>query len=135
MERIKLFKTLYIPKDLESGILYVSEEFGVACHLCPCGCGSKVVTPIGPTEWSFSEVDDKPTLYPSIGNWQFPCKSHYWIEGGLIKWSYQWTDEQIMNGRQMEEIRRRAYYENMHHNTRRQSILQKIYNWFKKLTN
>lgn len=85
MERIKLLKVHYLPKELKEGFLYVSNEFGVAGHLCPCGCKNKIITPLDPTEWSFKEVDDKPTLFPSIGNWQLPCKSHYWITNGLIE--------------------------------------------------
>jgi len=36
-----------MPKELSPGILYVSEEFRTAAHLCACGCGSKVRTPLG----------------------------------------------------------------------------------------
>jgi uncharacterized protein DUF6527 len=43
LERVK-----YLPRELAPVILYVSEEFGVAGHLCACGCGNKVVTPLGP---------------------------------------------------------------------------------------
>lgn len=77
MEKIKLLKVKYLPKDLEQEILYVSEEFGIAGHLCPCGCKNKIMTPLDPSEWSFKERNNKPTLYPSIGNWQLPCRSHY----------------------------------------------------------
>src|SRR5690349_9807538 len=106
MKKIKLHITTYIPKEIDPGILYVSLKFDVACHLCPCGCGNKVVTPFGPTDWSFTEKNGSATLYPSIGNWQFPCRSHYWIDEGFIKWSYQWTEEQILIGRQIEKRRR-----------------------------
>jgi len=126
MERIKLVKTKFIPKDLEQGILYVSLEYGTACHLCPCGCGNKVVTPIGPTDWSFKEKKGEPSLYPSIGNWQFPCRSHYWIEGGHIIWSYQWTEEQILTGRQIEEKQRVEYYEKINQKERKFFFIQSI---------
>ena len=43
-------------KDLQPEVLYVSEQFGAAAHLCACGCGSKVRTPLGPTEWSVEET-------------------------------------------------------------------------------
>ena len=69
-----------MPKELASGILYVSEEFGTAAHLCPCGCGSKIRTPLGPADWGFVETEFGPTLDPSIGNWQRACQSHYWIK-------------------------------------------------------
>ena len=30
----------HMPKELQPGILYVSEEFLTAAHLCACGCGA-----------------------------------------------------------------------------------------------
>jgi hypothetical protein len=99
-----------MPKKLEPGVLYVSEEFGAVAHLCPCGCGSKIRTPLGPTEWSLKVTRMGPSLFPSIGNWQLPCKSHYWIKHGKIIWASSWTPEQIATGRHNEEERRHAYY-------------------------
>ena len=113
MEQIKLLKVEYLPKDLEQGILYVSEEFGIAGHLCPCGCENKIMTPLDPSEWSFKEVKNKPTLYPSIGNWQLPCRSHYWITNGNIEWSYDWSEEEIIAGREAEVRKRQAYYDDL----------------------
>jgi hypothetical protein len=100
-----------MPRELVSGILYVSEEFDVAAHLCACGCGSKVVTPLGPTEWAFTDGSRGPSLRPSIGNWQLPCRSHYWIACGKIEWSRTWSPAQVEDGRRAEEERRRVYYE------------------------
>jgi hypothetical protein len=99
-----------MPKELGEGILYVSEEYKIAGHLCACGCGSKVMTPLGPTEWKFTAEGDKPSLWPSIGNWQLPCRSHYVIRRGRIQWAGQWSEEQISAGRQREQINREAYY-------------------------
>ncbi len=118
MERIKLLKVHYLPKELEEGFLYVSEEFGVAGHLCPCGCKNKIITPLDKTEWSFKEIMNKPTLYPSIGNWQLPCKSHYWIIEGIIEWSYPWSEEQIIEGREAEDEKRKAYYDKLENHSR-----------------
>jgi hypothetical protein len=99
-----------VPKELEGGILYVSIDYGVAAHLCACGCGNKVIVPLGPAEWTFTELDGKPTLSPSIGNWQLPCRSHYVIRNGEILWSGQWSEEQVLTGRRSEETRREVYY-------------------------
>jgi hypothetical protein len=110
-QRIKLAHVEYVPKDLDDSTLYVSEKYHTAVHLCACGCRSKVVTPLRPTEWSFEEHQGKPSLRPSIGNWQLPCKSHYWILAGEVRWSNQWTAEQIEDGRLAEETRRAAHYE------------------------
>ena len=41
----------HIPDDLMDGRLYVSIRFGTVVHLCACGCGEEVVTPLGPSEW------------------------------------------------------------------------------------
>jgi len=32
--KIELQHVHYMPKDLKPGVLYVSEEFGIAAHLC-----------------------------------------------------------------------------------------------------
>ena len=129
MERIKLLKVYYLPRELEVGFLYVSNEFGVAGHLCPCGCKNKIITPLGSTDWSFKEVNDKPTLFPSIGNWQLPCKSHYWITDGVIEWSYQWSKEQINEGREAEEKKRESYYGNLKNKNKKQSLFKRMINF------
>ena len=68
--KIRLQHVDYMPKELEPGVLYVSEEFNAAAHLCPCGCGSKIRTPLGPTDWALEENDNGPTLTHllAIGN-------------------------------------------------------------------
>lgn len=126
--QIRLQRVQYMPVELESGVLYVAEEFGAAAHLCPCGCGCKVRTPLGPTEWSLEETKSGPSLYPSIGNWQLPCKSHYWITQGEVIWSVEWTSEQIAAGRRAEEERRRDYYESLYRASG--GILRKLWRWF-----
>lgn len=108
--RIELQRVHYMPKELTPGVLYVSEEFGTAAHLCACGCGSKIRTPLGPTAWSLEETDGGPTLRPSVGNWQLPCQSHYIIYRGHIRWADKWTPEQIAAGRCGEERRRLDYF-------------------------
>ncbi|WP_422062478.1 DUF6527 family protein [Sphingopyxis sp.] len=45
-----------------------------------------------------------------MGNWQRPCRAHYWIDRGEIEWSTRWTEKQIANGRAAEGRRREAYY-------------------------
>ena len=79
----------FIPDRLESGALYVSMAFATVAHRCCCGCGSEVVTPLSPTDWKLIFDGESVSLEPSIGNWSFPCQSHYWITGGKIRWSRQ----------------------------------------------
>lgn len=129
--KIELKRVHYMPKELKPGVLYVSEEFGAAAHLCACGCDSKIRTPLGPTEWAFEQTDSGPTLYPSVGNWQQPCQSHYWIYRGDVIWSDKWTPEQISAGRRYEEVRRHAYYDAL--DRQRGRALQRFWLWLKGL--
>lgn len=128
LTRIQLVRVHYIPRSLEPGILYVSEEFCAAVHLCACGCGAKVSTPLGPTEWKLQEVDQQPTLKPSVGNWQLPCQSHYWINCGRIVWCEKWSAEQIDAGRQAEARRRIEYFDER--GATQQGVLRRLWRWF-----
>ncbi|HEX4497269.1 MAG TPA: DUF6527 family protein [Thermoanaerobaculia bacterium] len=120
-----------MPKQLEPGVLYVSEEFGAAAHLCACGCGTKVRTPLLPTEWTLEETGDGPTLYPSVGNWQQACKSHYLIRRGEIIWCEEWAPELIAAGRRREEEGRRLYYNELERS--RRFGWKRLWNWLKGL--
>lgn len=75
------------PSSLEPGVLYISRKYQLALHLCCCGCGEKVVTPLSSAEWRLQLVKEVATLSPSIGNWSMPCRSHYWIRGNRVVWS------------------------------------------------
>ena len=118
-----------MPTKLEPGVLYVAEAFGTAAHLCACGCGTIVRTPLN--RWSLIETKDGPSLDPSIGNWQEPCQSHYWIERGKIKWADRWTPKQIALGRQHEEERLRAYYDAL--DRKRAGTIRSFWRWLKGL--
>ena len=76
----------FIPENLKPGVLYISIEYSTASHLCPCGCGQKVITPIRPDQWTLTWDGETVSLSPSIGNWGFSCKSHYWIRENMIIW-------------------------------------------------
>jgi hypothetical protein len=79
-------------------------------HRCACGCGNKVITPIRPADWHLFYDGDTVSLTPSIGNWGFPCRSHYWIKAGQIRWSHAWTDDQIAAGRARDDRGRTQYF-------------------------
>jgi len=100
------------PRPLEEGILYISDKFGMTAHHCACGCGHEVMTPLKPTQWKL-KIDKRgaATLYPSIGNWGFPCRSHYWIRGNEVMWSYQMSDAVIQRNRQLDQVAREAFYQ------------------------
>lgn len=84
-----------IPDRLEKGTLYICERYHTAIHLCCCGCGEEVVTPLSPVEWSVHMSRGKISLHPSIGNWSFECRSHYWIRNNQVVWAGGLTDKQI----------------------------------------
>lgn len=129
--KIRLQRVHYMPNLLKPNVLYVSEEFGTAAHLCACGCGTKIRTPLGPSEWSLKVSKDGPTLYPSIGNWQQSCKSHYWIKRGEIIWSEKWTQEKINLGRSHEQARRRSFYTQTDQQDNRVQL--SFWNWLKTI--
>jgi hypothetical protein len=99
-----------IPEALEPGVLYVSMTLASAIHLCACGCGREVITPLSPTDWKLCFDGENVSLDPSIGNWSFPCHSHYWIRRGKVRWSRLWSAEEIADGRVHDHRRKGAYY-------------------------
>ena len=109
MKRIKklAFEFIeFIPSNLEDGVIYISVPFSVAVHKCCCGCGMEVVTPISRHDWRITFDGETVSLYPSIGNWSFSCKSHYWIIENKVKWMKKWTDEEIERGRLFDITKR-----------------------------
>ena len=118
-----------IPADPESGVLYISKKYNTAVHMCCCGCGNKVVTPLKPGQWSLTVANnEKVSLSPSIGNWNFTCQSHYWIKSNKVDWSSGFTKEQI------EAVRRRdrqALKEEHERNV--PTLWQRIKRWLARL--
>lgn len=96
------------PRELSPGVLYVSLEYCTMLHLCACGCGRKVVTPLSPNDWNMTFNGKTITVRPSIGSWSLPCQSHYVIKHGMVVWANQWSDEQIKNGRDADLGRKRG---------------------------
>lgn len=81
----------FMPDQLEAGKLYISHTYGTAIHLCACGCGHRTVTPTQPYwdfGWQLIEEDNSTiSLWPSIGNFSLPCKSHYFVTQNKIVWT------------------------------------------------
>ncbi len=75
----------FIPSELKEGELYISIRYGTDTHLCACGCGEKIVTPLKPQGWRLI-YDGTVTLRPSIGSFEIPCQSHYYITQNKIEW-------------------------------------------------
>ena len=74
------------PEVLEPDTLYVSIPFATVLHSCACGCGHEVVTPLSPSGWALTYDGVSVSLSPSIGNWNFPCRSHYVIAHDKVRW-------------------------------------------------
>lgn len=91
--------TEFIPDHLAPGVLYVSLEYATCAHLCACGCGIEVVTRLSPADYTVSFDGETVSLDHSIGNWSYACQSHYFLRGGMVRWSGRWTAEQIARGR------------------------------------
>lgn len=85
----------FIPDRLEPGVLYISRRYSTASHMCCCGCGREVVTPLNPAKWRIVENGDQVSLTPSVGNWSFPCQSHYWINANRVQWAPAMAPEVI----------------------------------------
>src|SRR3954464_8002710 len=90
---------VFIPEVIEEGVLYISIDFCTAVHKCVCGCGNEVVTPLSPTDWELTFDGKTVSLNPSIGNWNFDCKSHYFIRKNKIRHARRWKDWEIEEGR------------------------------------
>ena len=91
----------FVPRELRQGVLYVSIPYATVIHMCCCGCGQQVVTPLAPSQWTLSFDGKSISLHPSVGNWNFPCKSHYWIRNNQVLWAKQWTKAQIAAGQHL----------------------------------
>lgn len=100
----------FIPPELVEGKLYVSMTYATTVHLCACGCRTKVVLPLSPAEWQMFFDGDTVSLTPSVGNWEFPCRSHYVIRNNVIRWATPWTQEQVEAGRRRDQADLDSYF-------------------------
>ena len=116
-----------IPESIEPNRLYISTEYATVVHLCMCGCGHEVVTPLTPTDWRILYDGETVSLSPSVGNWSFPCRSHYWIDHSTVRWAARWTSDQVDSGRAADRLRKEAYFEAGVHDT--MSRLHRIKRW------
>lgn len=82
----KRYKHLFvdsIPANLQDGVLYVCIKHHIISHLCACGCGHRVDTPIAPDEWRLAYDGETVSLWPSIGNYDISCRSHYYMTNNV----------------------------------------------------
>lgn len=100
-----------IPSSIDENVIYISIQYSTALHKCACGCGNEVVTPLSPTDWKLTFDGESVSLSPSIGNWEFPCQSHYWIKRNRVEWAGQWSKKEIEEGRQQDLAIKEEKYE------------------------
>ena len=100
----------FVPNELQPETLYVSMTYGTVVHSCLCGCGSRIVTPLSPTDWRMTYDGESISLSPSVGNWSFACQSHYWIHRNMVTWAKRMSPEKIEAGRERDRLVKQAYY-------------------------
>lgn len=100
----------FVPPKRDPRKIYVSIEYATAVHDCFCGCGNQVVTPISPTGWQLFFDGETVGLHPSVGNWGFKCRSHYWIRRNQVVWAADMSQEEIDQGRARDRAARDAYF-------------------------
>ncbi len=111
-----------IPEFLEKNTIYVSIKYSTSIHSCCCGCGNEVVTPLSRNDWKLTFDGESVSLYPSIGNWNFPCKSHYWINQDQIQWERDSGKRSFMQEVEVDEKQSR-------------NVLQKIKDFIFRIVN
>nr|EGQ9114482.1 hypothetical protein [Vibrio parahaemolyticus] len=124
----------FIPENIEQGTLYISMQYATAMHKCACGCGNIVVTPFSPTDWKLLFNGDSVSLSPSIGNWSFPCRSHYFIRNDQVDWCSAWSKKQIQNGREADKKHKNEYYNQLRKN-KKEPFIKVLWLKIKKLLN
>jgi hypothetical protein len=70
----------------------------------------KVVRPIRPTGWRLTYDGDTVSLHPSVGNWSYPCRSHYWIRSNHAIPAGPMPQEAIESGRRRDCAAKDAYF-------------------------
>lgn len=102
----------FIPENISENCVYVSLDYSTAVHKCCCGCSEEVVTPLSPNDWKLIFNGETISLYPSIGNWSFECKSHYFIRNNDILWAERWSKKEIEVGRLEDKKNKMSHYNN-----------------------
>lgn len=120
----------FIPQLVEENTLYISDEYSIAVHLCCCGCGEKVVTPLSPVDWRYKVGPNGVSLYPSIGNWDYACRSHYVIRDNSVIWANTMSETQIKLVKQRDYADKQAYIA-QRNSSRNRSWVQNLWGYIK----
>lgn len=103
----------FIPEVIEEKTIYISIKYCTAVHKCICGCGNEVITPISPTDWELRFDGKTISLSPSIGNWSFECKSHYFITRSKVRHARSWGDWEIVEGRKEDAENKKSFFKKL----------------------
>ncbi|NEB75901.1 hypothetical protein G3I40_11805 [Streptomyces sp. SID14478] len=117
------------PSTMDAGALYISIAYRTCGHLCCCGCGHEVVTPLSPAQWTLTYDGENVSLAPSVGNWSLPCQSHYWIHDGRVRWSRRYSTAEITQNRDRDH--RLLAQTAEEHRPRPRSRLRRLLTWWR----
>lgn len=101
---LRLVRCERFPDEPHPSEFYHSEEFRSSLHLCACGCGRRVVLPIKPAGWQMTVGNDGGvSIFPSVGNREFGCRSHYLIRDGRVVWLAGMSDAEVAASRERDQ--------------------------------
>lgn len=110
LKKIKHIFVEPIPESLEEGMLYISIKSRVSKHLCYCGCGELVIVIFSPTDWQLIFNGPTISIQPSIGNWQYNCKSHYFVTENNVVVARKMTSKEIADNRKQDFKNKERFY-------------------------
>ncbi|MHB8165996.1 MAG: DUF6527 family protein [Sulfuricella sp.] len=96
---------------------------------------NQVVTPFSPTDWQMTFDGEAISLSPSIGNWNFPCRSHYLIKKDQVVVAESWGSKQNEVGRSQDRAKKAKHYRGQSENPGNfpsdegKGVLGKLRNW------
>lgn len=68
------------------------------------------MTPFSPTDWKMTYDGESVSLWPSIGNWNLACRTHYIIKRDLITEAGPWSEKRIAAERIRGKAAKAAHY-------------------------
>ena len=82
-----------------------------------------------PGWWSLRIQKEKVSIIPSIGNWNFPCRAHYWVSNNQIVWAEGWSKEEIEAGRIYDQYIREKHFDE----PSSEAFWRKLFKWLFKI--